>query len=235
MSSQGPSAVAIVNDDLSEQAIWSLLVDEAGFRPVVIESPADGPFRTAEQLVERVEAVAEWAVCDHRLRDKRLALFFGAEAVALLNRRAHTPAILVTSFGKIDADTSIRRYRRNVPVLLASEEFQEPVEIRSELCRCAAEVLDGKIPAWRVPRRTLVCVEDVSSTSSEPVVDVLIPAWSQSKVRLPLALIEEGVRGSVRKDAWLFARVNIDAERDEDLFFEGFEVAEPPDADDGLA
>src|SRR2546430_1217244 len=103
--------VAIINDDEEYQQNWSVQVEDAGFRPVVISRPSTHPFQNVSDLITIVEQSARWAVCDHRLSDKDFASFTGAELTAELNQRKHTPALLVTTYGKIDAGVSIRRFR----------------------------------------------------------------------------------------------------------------------------
>jgi CheY-like chemotaxis protein len=231
-----PDQVAIINDDPSDRDIWSLQIEEAGFRPVVIEQPAGRAFASVAELLAQIEGHARWAVCDHRLSRGGLAQFYGAEAVAQLNQRRQTPALLVTTWSKIDVDVSIRRYRSNVPILLSADEFQDPVIIRAQLKACSEEVIDGRIPAHRVARKSLVHVETRTTESGIEVVDAVIPGWNpNTKVRFPLALVEPALWEQVRDGAYFLAYVNRGAEKEEDLFLERFEIAPEVDPNDGLA
>jgi hypothetical protein len=165
-----------------------------------------------------------------------MAQFYGAEAVATLNERRQTPALLVTTWSKIDVDVSIRRYRSNVPILLSADEFQDPVMIRAQIDACSAEVIEGRIPSHRVTRRSLVHIEERAQESGIEVVDAVIPGWNpKTKVRFPLELITRNLWENVRQGAFFIAYVNRGAEKEEDLFLERFELAPEVDPNDGLA
>jgi len=236
VASMVPEPVAIINDDPSDRAIWSLQVEEAGYTPVVIEQPSGRAFNTVAELIAQVEGHAKWAVCDHRLSPHGMAQFYGAQAVAELNGRRRTPALLVTTWSKIDVDVSIRLYRSNVPILLSADEFQDPAVIRAQINACFSEVIEGRIPAHRVTRRTLVHVEERAQESGTDVVDAVIPGWNpKTKIRFPLALIARDLWDDIRPGAYLMAYVNRGAEKEEDLFLERFELAPEVNPDDGLA
>lgn len=228
--------VAIINDDPSDRDVWSLQIEEAGYLPVIIEQPTGRAFASVAELLDQVEGHAKWAVCDHRLSPRGMAQFYGAEAVALLNQRRRTPALLVTTWNKIDVDVSIRRYRSNVPILLSADEFQDPIIIRAQLRACSLEVIDGLIPAHRIARKTLIHVETRTTESGVDVVDAVIPGWNpNTKVRFPLELVERNLWDHVREGTYFLAYVNRGAEKEEDLFLERFELAPEVDPNDGLA
>jgi CheY-like chemotaxis protein len=231
-----PKQVAIINDDPSERDVWSLQIEEAGYQPLVIQQPTGGSFDTVQELLALVEGHAKWAVCDHRLSPRGMAQFVGAEAVATLNQRRQTPALLVTTWSKIDVDVSIRLYRSNVPVMLSADEFQDPVIIQSQLNACFREVVERQVPPHRIARKTLVRIETRTSETGVEVVDAVIPGWNpNTKIRFPLALIDERLRDHVRGGAFFSAYVNRGAEREEDLFLERFELAPEVNPNDGLA
>jgi CheY-like chemotaxis protein len=232
----GPQRVAIINDDPDDRKIWSLQVEEAGYLPYVIEQPGGIAFGSVQQLIAEVETHASWAVCDHRLSPRGMAQFYGAEAVAALNSRRHTPALLVTTYNKIDVDVSIRRFRRNVPILLSAEEFQDPFVIQSQIFACSQEVLEQKIPPHRVSRKSLIHIYGLDKESGIDVVDAVIPGWNTvTKVRFPLDLIGQDLWEGVRPDTYFTAYVNRGAEKEEDLFLERFEAAPEVDPTDGLS
>lgn len=236
ISAAHPVPVAIVNDDPADREIWSLQVEEAGFRPVVITQPPCGEFASVAELVSEVEKCARWAVCDHRLSQFQMAQFSGAEAVAKLNERRHTPSLLVTTWGRIDVDVSIRRYRSNVPVLLSADDFQDPETIRAQLKACSEEVIDRRVPPHRVPRRCLVQIEEKDFESGIAVVDAVIPGWNPNeKVRFPLDLIDDMLHAYVMPGAFFTAYVNRGAFKEEDLFLECFELAPEVNPNDGLS
>ena len=228
--------VAIINDDPSDRDVWSMQIEEAGFTPLVIEQPVGRAFESVHELIEQVEGRASWAVCDHRLSPRGMAQFTGAEAVASLNERRKTPALLVTTWNKIDVDVSIRRYRTHVPILLSADEFQDPDIIRQQLKACSDEVIAGVVPAHRVALRTLLRIEELSTESGVDVVDAVIPGWNpNTKVRFPLELIDEALRHHASQGSYFVALVNRGAQSEEELFLERFELAPEIDTNDGLS
>lgn len=239
MTNGNPEAsqqVAIINDDPSDRVVWSLQIEEAGYQPLVIEQPSGGSFDAVQQLLDEVEGRAKWAVCDHRLSPRGMAQFVGAEAVAAFNRNRQTPALLVTTWSKIDVDVSIRQYRRHVPVMLDADEFQDPGIIRSQLDACFREVVEGQVPPHRIPRKTLVRIEATARETNLEVVDAVIPGWNpNTKIRFPLVLIGKHLHEYVCPGAFFSAYVNRGAEREEDLFLESFELAPEANPNDGLA
>ena len=235
MAATATMTAAIINDDQTTQDIWSLQVEEAGYRPHIIQRPQGRAFTSVAELADEVERHARFAVFDHRLAQKGLAQFTGAQIVAELYDRHKTASLLVTTFEKIDKDTTIRLYRQKVPVLIAASEFDDPDVIRTCFDVCAREVRDMEVPSERRPWRTLVQIEDRDDESRIKTLDVLVPGWStDTKVRFPLELIPPRLQAHAVRGGRFFARVNTGAQREEDLFFSEFELAPEPDPNDGL-
>jgi hypothetical protein len=227
---------AIINDDETYQDMWSIQVEEAGYQPYIVHRPSGRAFASVEELANEVENHAQYAVFDHRLAQRDMAQFTGAEIVAALYERRRTAPLLVTTFEKIDKDTTIRLYRRKVPVLLSSADFDNPDTIRDSFNVCGREIWKDDIPVERRAWRTLVQIEDHDTDSKIQTVDVLVPGWDpETKVRFPLDLMPANLRNQAIPGKRFFARVNIGALREEDLFFTDFELALDPDSNDGLA
>jgi hypothetical protein len=222
-------AVAIVNDDTSEQQVWSELVEDAGYRPIILP----GPFVDAFQMATMIEANAVFAICDHRLSPKNLAQFTGASAVAEMTVRGKVAALLVTHYLEPDAEITIRRYRRNIPVLL--REMPSPETMPDVFSRCREEV-QGNVPANRRPWRTLIRVTGTSREQGIDLVEALIPAWNpEAIVRFPVDMVPRDLQETIEPGLRLFAKVNVGAEDAKDLFLEEFEPAPEANPDDGLA
>ncbi len=231
-----PLSVAIVNDDERDRDGWSDQVAEAGYEPYIVRRPGNRPFRSMEELEHEIEQHAAFAVFDHRLAPKGLAQFTGAAMIALLYDRHRIAPLLVTTWEKQDADTTIRLHRKKVPVLVSAQDFDDPGIIREHFVACAKEVREGQVPLERRPWRTAVQIEDRDDESRIKVVDGLIPGWNpEAKVRFPLDLIKPELRDFAVPGRVFFALVNTGAERDEDLFLSDFELAPEPDPNDGLA
>ncbi|MEA2600246.1 MAG: hypothetical protein QOF89_1238 [Acidobacteriota bacterium] len=215
--------VAIVDDDPSQADVMSELIRDAGYEPIIL-----GPrFEHVDDLVSKIRKSADAAICDHRLQPRGFARFNGAEAVAALFE-VSVPSILVTQYIDIDADVSIRRWRRHVPVLLSRDEA-DPDRILQGLNQCVRE-LRGEHLASRRPWRTLIQVDDTNQESGEQVVDAHIPSWNPHlAVRFPAALVPPGL--NLAPGAYLFAKVNIGADRAEDLYLFDFERAPDPESE----
>lgn len=87
-------------------------------------------------------------------------------------------------------------------------------------------------PESRIPYRVLLRITNIGNESNEQVVDVIIPGWNPYRaVRFPLALISLELHAKLSPGVRLFAKVNIGAEKSEDLYFREFELASAPDDD----
>lgn len=228
MTSWSIERVAIIDDDQHEANVMSVLVEDAGFKPKILENRFDSP----RELAEAIRNEAQAAVCDHRLRHHDYARFDGAALVAQLYE-LRIPSLLVTQFINIDADVSIRRWRHRVPALLRRDEADSE-RIRQGLMVCFQE-LAGNPPPDRKPWRTMVRVEGIGRESGEDVIDAIVPSWNpREAVRFPCSLLPTQLRGDVQEGFRLLARVNIGAKDATDLFLYDFERAPEPDSDNGL-
>lgn len=217
--------VAIVDDIADERSTLEGELEEAGHRPLPREAPLPSLAVLSAWLRE---SKAEALVCDQRLSFSNYAPFPGAEAVRQAFRSLHLPSVLISSYIP-DEMPAIRPCRADVPVLIGKE-LLNPDLINKGFAFGKAE-LKGDIPIQRIPRRTGVHVE-----STDVLVDrmeVIVPGWDEhSAVELPLTMINASdLREDVRKRRvdWLIAKVNLDAEREVDLFFTDFERAPNPE------
>lgn len=231
----GDSArVAVVDDVQYSAEITADITEEAGFEPAVI-TETDGKFQRSGELVERIRAMqCEAVICDHRLSQTPFASFTGAELISRMYR-ASVPGLLVSTFTSIDSDSSIRRFRADIPSLIGRDDL-DPEHIRRGLEICSNE-LAGKLIPERRARRTLVRVVDVSSYGKDVLVDAIVHTWKPSQaVRFPLDLIDDpSIRMALSHDLTvsrrLFASVNVGCRDDDELFFRAFEFAPEPDVE----
>lgn len=222
--------VAIVDDKPHDADYMGELVRDAGYEPIILPLPVGD----LADMVAAIKNQADAVVCDHRLGG--LAPFSGAEAVARLVE-SHIPAVLVTQYVDIDADVTIRQWRHRVPVLLSRDDADSD-RIRQGLTACAREIRGEYLPGRR-PWRTLIQIEGTAEDSGERVVEVRVFAWNPLEVvRFPASLVppqlQERLKGRLTEGDCLFAKVNIGAERAEDLFFQDFEVAPDPVTEESL-
>ncbi len=221
--------IAIIDDDKSEAEMAGWEVKEAGFEPLII----NGQFLQLEDLSQVIHAEAQAALCDHRLGYFGFANFPGAKLVAHLYD-LNIPAILITQYADIDKGVSIRNWRDKIPVLLSRDEADASTIMRG-LEDCLNE-LHGQIPNTRKPYRVLLSVKEVGTESNLSVIDVIIPSWNPLRaVRFPASLIPPNLQKCIKPGARFIAQVNIGAEKSDDLYFKGFELAKGPGDDDGLA
>jgi CheY-like chemotaxis protein len=221
--------VAVVDDDSFQAEVMSELVSDAGYEPIILGGPR---FERVQDLVSKIRESADAAICDHRLRPRGFAPFDGAEAVAALTTEFF-PALLVTQYIDIDADVSIRRWRHHVPVLLSRDDA-DPDRIVQGLSECLRELRGEHLP-FRRPWRALIQVDEMNIESGEQVVDAHIPSWNPHQaVRFPAALVPPPLRSELASGVCLFAKVNIGADRAQDLYFFNFEPAPEPEPEDVL-
>jgi hypothetical protein len=208
--------LAIIDDNPRHRDVLGLKAKLAGFVPVLL-------LKTYPSVGDLLEGIrkekAYGALCDHRLREGNYAGFDGAEAVAALYDKGK-PAILVTDYGKVDIDGSIRAFRRRIPVVLPTSEAL-PDRIIDGLVTCEREVIKHEIPIGRRPRRALVLIDEVWQGQ----VIAFVPQWDPNEaVSFPESIVPAPLRPQLQKDQFLVAWVNTDADLNEELFFEDFEL-----------
>jgi hypothetical protein len=224
-----PETIAIVDDEQDLATVTGWDVEAAGFESFIVKDF----FTEVDVLASHIEKNAQGALCDHRLANYGRTNFSGATLVAELYDRK-IPSILITQYTAIDANVSIRKSRRKIPVLLSRDEANAAT-IKKGIEDCVLE-LDGTVPITRIPHRTLLNITHITNESNEKVIDVIVPSWNPHKaVRLPASLIPQELHSELVVDRWLFADVNTGAEKSDDLYFERFELTPEPDEDDGLA
>jgi len=226
--------VAIIDDDSKAAQVTRMTVEDAdletfilGRDPRIHEVAKDAGIRIISQtILDSADAV----VCDHRLRPGGFAPFDGAELVAALIGKG-VPAILISQFVDQDYDVSIRHWRVMLPSVLSRDSFGVDT-FKEGLAVCKNEI-GGIFTPQRRRHRVLVRVVDIQSEASEPVIDAIIPAWSNnSAVRFPFAIVPYELQGSLLIGAYLIAQVNLGADRPEDLYFDKFE--NPPTPNDAI-
>lgn len=218
--------IAIVDDNLHEADAMSEIVRDAGYESVILQPPFDD----VQDLLVNVQRQASAAICDHRLRGR--GRFTGAEAVACFTN-VKFPALLVTQYIGSDADVSIRLWRHRIPVLLSRDEA-DSVRIAAGIEECIREI-QGEYPRGRRPWRTMIQIDGTAEDTGERLVEARVLSWNPREVvRFPEALVPPDLRGLLVPDAYMFAMVNIGAERADDLFFYDFEAAPEPEGEESL-
>jgi CheY-like chemotaxis protein len=214
--------IAIFEDNPLNRERLSDMVTRCGATALPVEGPSPklnglNAFLKAQQ--------ANMVVCDHHLSQKKdYAPFLGAEAVAMCYRLG-IAAILITAFESTDAESSLRVYRRHIPALIRSPENLDRNHVEAALLQAEKEVYEHKPARERVPHRAIMTVQRIEPRGSIKIVKVLMAQWNtEHEVGFPLALIPKRFHSAVKPGNLLIAEVNIEADRQEDLFFDKFEL-----------
>jgi CheY-like chemotaxis protein len=205
--------VLVVEDNPSAREGYQYTLEDMDLEPVL----ETGPLRDIVDYVASATERCDAAICDHHLAESGYADFNGARFVAEMNSRQR-PAVLCTAWEEAAVD-EIRLFRRNIPCLLKPSDL-DPENLRHALELCIDE-FHGRFRPSRYPSRTLVRVEDVDRDNAY----VILPGWNpQEVIRLPLRAISTDVNSSITVGARVHARVNIGAERQEELYFYQWET-----------
>lgn len=207
--------VRIIDDEPDVREVYRYPVEELDLEPI----PVEGPLPDLNDFVIETITAADAVICDYKLRIRNYANFDGAETVARLYKEKF-PAILCTKWELAGLD-EMRKYRRFIPVLLSPDEL-DPDSIVQGFQQCIeefTEIYKTNRRSWR----TLVRVEDFDTERQN--LYIVIPAWDPSKViRLMGNDLPSGIIERLGDQTRFHAHVNVGAERNEDLFFEKWEV-----------
>jgi hypothetical protein len=214
--------VAIFEDNSTNRERLSDMVTRCGGVAVPVGGPA--PRLSVLRSYFKSERIHN-AIFDHHLSHHGdYADYYGAQGVAE-SYRSGVGAILVTAFEASDAELSLRRYRRQIPALIRSPEDLDRKNLQAALLLADSEVRGKHPPRERIPHRTIMTVKRIESLGSIDVVKVVMSQWNASQeIGFPMDLIPARFRAAVMPGKFLIAEVNIEAARQEDLFFDNFEL-----------
>jgi CheY-like chemotaxis protein len=208
-------SVCIVDDNPENRNANTWIIEDLNLQPV----PADGPLGSLDQFLQKVQGIAQAAICDYMLSVKNYATFNGAQLVAQQYQNQF-PAVLYTKWEIADI-AEIRQYRRFIPVLVGPDELDTDSLVYA-FERCIEE-FHGEFQASRRSWRTLVRVENVDYERG--YIYVIVPGWDPKQgVKLLLDDLPSEVREGIDYQERFHAQVNIGAEANEDLYFEAWEV-----------
>jgi hypothetical protein len=235
--------VAIIDDEEQSRETLAETLQLIGFEPFIVKDT----FTEVRDLSTYIQKNAQAVICDHRLSDRGLAPFTGAELMPHLYRDK-IPSLLITQYAETDINVSIRKYRESIPIVIGRDDLVELYDLdrisfkfQKSFETCSQE-FQGIMSSIRRPHRTLINIVDITTDSGEDVVEVFIPSWNPYRaVRFPISQIPEEIVVTVKnsldrkEEACLFACVNTGAEKADDLYFTRFEIAPELDENDGLA
>ena len=211
--------VMVVDDNEDARKALSLHITDANLEPILKENPLSSIDEFLIDTKNQVDAI----VCDHKLTQGGYANFNGAEIVANCYKE-HVPALLCTAWSKADID-SMRRYLRYIPVLLSTSEVEPDVIVKG--IECCLKEFKKEFPPNRIPIQTLIRIEDRDNDQKPSIIYCVVPGWNPNEVvRFPLDLVNEELQDLVLPDNRFFAKVNIGAEIESELYFTEFEYRE---------
>ncbi len=214
--------IAILDDSPTNRERLSGMVKLCGGVPVPIDAPAPKLIGLKAYFAsQHIQLV----ICDHHLSEKGdYAPYYGAQAVAESYRQG-VGGILVTAFEKDDAELSLRRFRRHIPALIRSPEDFDRGKLQAALLQAEREVREHSPSRERIPHRTIMTIQRVNPHGSNKIVKVMMSQWDATQeVGFPLDLVPKELQAAVQPGSMLIAEVNIEAARQEDLFFDKFEL-----------
>ncbi|MEV5175029.1 hypothetical protein AB0L10_29000 [Streptomyces flaveolus] len=213
--------VAIIEDEAVNRTTTGWIVEEADFTPVpVTRIPA-----SLDELFAEIEGKAVAVLCDHRLGRGGSVSYYGAEVVAKSNRRK-IPAVLLTSYANSDENSTIRRWRSDIPMLLSRGADSDPERLAQALSMAEAECR-GIYTEARKPYRVIVRVQDCRYGPEGVVAECVVTAWQpRTTVDVPAAMITECLDMPINRlvGKRLSADVNIYAPAAGELYFRDFRM-----------
>ena len=216
--------VAIFEDDPTNRERLADKISDCGGDAF----PVNGPAPELSKLKTFCNAnKVNLVVCDHHLSERsRYASYYGAEAVARSYQNG-IPGILVTAYDLVDAEVLLRRFRRFIPALLHSPSDVTTANLQTALIQAEQEVLYKKPTQERREHRTIMTVQEIETrgAAKEKVVKVLMSQWSvEQSVVFPLDKVPSKFHTELKPGSLLIAQVNIEAAKQEDLYFVNFEL-----------
>ena len=215
--------VLIVDDQPDARGAYGELVEDLDLVPVKVSGPVD------EDRILGLATEADVILCDYHLKRQEYAECDGDVLLARCVERGMA-GVLCTGYS--DFGLSIRRdCLRWIPSRVRSREVK-PEAFLDGWAQCLREIGGSLHPARR-PWRTLVRV--VETDLERGYVSAIVPGWSvREAVQVQLESVPREFQGRLLPDARFFCQVNIGAESEDDLFFDGWEVGDAGFAEQAL-
>jgi hypothetical protein len=204
--------ICIIDDNEEFRLGLEDTVQESDFIPVSQNERVDN----LEMFLNDIVQINDAVVSDHQLKKKNYFPVNGAEVVYRCYERG-IPSVLVTRYEPHIGE--IRKFRKNIPVILNPEEF-EPDTLYKSLEVCIDE-FNGEIKPARKIWRSLVRIDSLDKNH----IYVIIPSWDTNEIiSLNIEDLPEKMRSVIEPDLRLHAKVNIGCESANDLFFLDWET-----------
>jgi CheY-like chemotaxis protein len=212
--------MGVLDDDANQAKAVRLQLEDAGIE-TVIANLDDIP--TIERAIDWVSSQTQALICDVQLNHQHSGIDYnGAALMSTVIDQCGIPGVLTTGF-KADVGMLVRPYRHRVPVLVSRDETEETDVLIAGVQICREEIAHGRAPN-RETHRVPLYIEKASQADGVAL-DARVGGWSsKASIRFPATMlgekfdtmaVAEGIVGRV-----FFARVNLGAEHESDLFFE---------------
>ncbi|HTA13313.1 MAG TPA: hypothetical protein VK781_00470 [Solirubrobacteraceae bacterium] len=213
--------VAVLDDDVGQAKAVEFQLQDVGVETIVVnldEVPTLD--RAIDWITHKVNAV----ICDVQLSHLHSGVSYnGAELMSSVIGDCKIPGVLTTGF-KDDVGMWVRPHRHRIPVLISRDETEEPEVLVDGVEACRVEIAKGRGPD-RETHRVPLYIEKAGITEVGVALDARVGGWSRkASMRFPAVMLDEryadldaalAITGQV-----FFARVNLGAQHETDLFFE---------------
>jgi hypothetical protein len=204
--------IFIIDDDEEFRSTLEDTVQESNFKAFPQNERVENFDKYLMDFVHQDDAI----VSDHQLKKKNYFPVNGAEVVYKCYERG-IPSVLVTRYETHIGE--IRKFRKNIPVILNPEDFEPATLVKSlEIC---IEEFNGEIKPQRKLWRTLVRIDSIDKNH----IYIVIPGWDRNEIiSLNIEDLPTDVKANIQPDLRLHAKANIGTESPNDLFFIDWEL-----------
>lgn len=221
----GIGTVAVLDDDTDQAKVVEMQLQEIGVDTIVADLEQVSKL---EQAIAWITNNANAVICDVQLNTHQPGIGYnGAQLMSAVIGDHRIPGVLNTGF-KEDVGMCVRPHRRRIPVLVSRDETLEPEVLVKGVEVCRAEIDHGRAPDRETHRGPLY-IEKAGVVDDHVALDARVGGWSRkASIRFPADMlsIQYDVLAAAREIVGkvFFARVNIGAEHENDLFFEDPEL-----------
>jgi CheY-like chemotaxis protein len=205
--------VGVIDDYADGRETLAYMVEDASLEPIFQNEAVTD----LQAYLSSIGQVFDAVVTDHHLR--KVKSYFpidGAELASHCYQRK-IPSLLVTRYEQPEI-LEIRKFRENLPVVLAPDEYNVDSLILG-LEKCMNE-FNGIFSVDRKAWRTLIRIDDIKAKN----LYIIIPGWnSQQVIALNMNNLPIGLQKKVKPDMRCFAKVNIGNDNPNELFIKDWE------------
>jgi CheY-like chemotaxis protein len=213
--------VAVLDDDTDQAKVVEMQLQDIGIETIIADL---AEVSKLDQAIDWIAENANAVICDVQLNHQQGGICYdGAELMSAVIGDHRIPGVLTTGF-KDDVGMLVRPHRRRIPVLVSRDETVEPEVLVRGVEICRAEIAHGRAPD-RETHRVPLHIEKTGVVDYRVALDARVGGWSRkASIRFPADMLGEQYKtiDAAREIVGrvFFARVNLGAEHETDLFFE---------------